>query len=410
MVRSTTLLLLIPLLALLFPSASYSQCSSNSINSGFAQCVDLQPSTFAWTYFSDNLTASIAYTDTALSTSGWVGWGINFDGNSMVGSNALIAFLEPNGTSTVLRYKLTSTVYDNASYPLDPVSSFDLQVLNMSTMISGTTFTILATLQFSSNQTTTVNQVYNRGPSVTNDVPAPHGTGQRNGMNTVDLSTGSVTASLPPHQQLKNTHGALAAVSWGVLLILGAMSARYLRPFADPAWFYIHIALQSLAYLLGVSAFGIGMKLADLSPGAIHYGHKNLGISITSLASLQMLALFLRPKKDHKFRLYWSIYHHTLGYTVIILGVINIFKGFNILTPPHKYKALYIAFIVVAACASLALEGVTWFHFFRQRREKQMQNNDAYALSSTGKANGAGGRLGTQPGIATAPPKWDNDV
>jgi hypothetical protein len=38
----------------------------------------------------------------------------------------------------------------------------------------------------------------------------------------------------------------------------------------------------------------------------------------------------LRPKKDHKYRLYRNVYHHSMGYTVIILVIINIFKGVDV--------------------------------------------------------------------------------
>lgn len=389
------------------------QCTGNNLLSGFSNCEDLQPSTFAWTYFEENSTASIAYSDTALSTSGWVGWGINFNGTSMVNSNALIAFNEPNGSSSVLRYKLTSAVYDDSSVPLNPVSSFDLEVLNMSTVISGTSFTIFATIQLPTGLTS-VNQVYNRGPSVSNDIPAPHGTGQLNGMRTIDLTTGSITASEAPHQKLKNIHGTLAAVSWGVILILGAMVSRYLRhfSFADPAWFYMHVFLQTSAYVLGVAAWAIGLRLGTLSPGVVYHAHRNVGISVFTLATVQMFALCMRPDKEHKFRMYWNIYHHGLGYTVIILGVINIFKGFNILQPAIKYKIVYISFLVLAACVSLGLEAAMWINFLNKRKEKKRQGSqqpDGYAMNGNGTSTINGSGAGSQS-PAAARPKSDSEV
>ncbi|KAK8959137.1 hypothetical protein KSP40_PGU020616 [Platanthera guangdongensis] len=51
------------------------------------------------------------------------------------------------------------------------------------------------------------------------------------------------------------------------------------------------------------------------------------------LATLQVFALLLRPNKNNKYRVYWNIYHHATGYSVIILSVVNIFKGFDILQP-----------------------------------------------------------------------------
>ncbi|KAI3809693.1 hypothetical protein L1987_19291 [Smallanthus sonchifolius] len=48
--------------------------------------------------------------------------------------------------------------------------------------------------------------------------------------------------SCPP---VAPTHGVLNAVSWGVLMPMGAM--------VDPAWFYIHVDCQIIAYGVGVA-------------------------------------------------------------------------------------------------------------------------------------------------------------
>ena len=51
----------------------------------------------------------------------------------------------------------------------------------------------------------------------------------------------------------------LNAVSWGILMPMGAMIARYVKVFkvANPAWFYMHIACQVTAYGVGVGV-GVG--------------------------------------------------------------------------------------------------------------------------------------------------------
>lgn len=70
--------------------------------------------------------------------------------------------------------------------------------------------------------------------------------------------------------------------------------------------------------------------------------------------------MLLRPQKDHKYRIYWNVYHHLTGYTVIILSVINIFKGFDILDPEKKWKRTYIGVIVTLAAIAVVLEAITW--------------------------------------------------
>jgi len=84
-------------------------------------------------------------------------------------------------------------------------------------------------------------------------------------------------------------HGILNAVSWGILLPIGAMAARYLRPFefADPAWFYLHVFCQITAYGGGTAGWVLGLKLQQVAH-PIKYKHRNLGIAIWALATFQV--------------------------------------------------------------------------------------------------------------------------
>ena len=70
--------------------------------------------------------------------------------------------------------------------------------------------------------------------------------------------------------------------------------------------------------------------------------------------------MLVRPQKDHKYRLYWNIYHHTTGYMVILLSIINIFKGFDILNPDKKWQRGYITIIVILSISAAILEVLTW--------------------------------------------------
>lgn len=75
---------------------------------------------------------------------------------------------------------------------------------------------------------------------------------------------------------------------------LGVIIARYLKVFksADPAWFYLHIACQTSAYVVGVAGWATGMKLG--SEASIHnYPHRNIGITLFCLGTLQVLHYFI---------------------------------------------------------------------------------------------------------------------
>lgn len=86
----------------------------------------------------------------------------------------------------------------------------------------------------------------------------------------------------------------------------------------------------------------------------------NYVLCLSFCACLKMFAMLLRPNKDHKFRFVWNIYHHGVGYSILILGIINVFKGLSILNPDHTYKTAYIAVIATLGGITLLLEAVTW--------------------------------------------------
>ena len=80
-----------------------------------------------------------------------------------------------------------------------------------------------------------------------------------------------------------------------------------------------------------------------------------------------MFALFLRPKKDHKYRKFWNAYHYAAEYSIIVMGIINIFKGFEILQPQQKWKIAYIAMITALGGIAIVLEVFTWIIVFRRK-------------------------------------------
>ncbi|KAF0908377.1 hypothetical protein E2562_025053 [Oryza meyeriana var. granulata] len=70
-------------------------------------------------------------------------------------------------------------------------------------------------------------------------------------------------------------------------------------PLPDPAWFDLHVAFQCSGYIIGA-------------------------VALFPLETLQVFALLMRPKKTVKVRFYWKLYHWSVGYTIVILSVINV--------------------------------------------------------------------------------------
>ncbi|CAN1288788.1 Cytochrome b561 and DOMON domain-containing protein At5g47530 [Linum perenne] len=207
------------------------------------------------------------------------------------------------------------------------------------------------------------------------------------GNNTADIAfrkTGTTTSSW--------VHGVLNAVSWGILLPLGAIIARYMKVFkaANPAWFYLHVACQLSAYIVGVAGWGTGLKLGSDSVGVEYNKHRNIGITLFCFGTLQMFALLLRPKPDHKYRLYWNMYHYAIGYATISLSIVNVYEGLDILDPAKKWKTAYTVIIIVLGAIALVLEAITWLIVIK--RKQAVNSADKYANGGANGANGHGHR------------------
>ncbi|TYG62563.1 hypothetical protein ES288_D07G241500v1 [Gossypium darwinii] len=146
-----------------------------------------------------------------------------------------------------------------------------------------------------------INQVWQVGPSVGTDgrlVPHVYVGNNLQSKGTLDLKSGQSSTSSGGDDRLKkkNIHGILNAVSWGILFPLGAMIARYIRTFesADPAWFYLHAFCQVSAYAIGVAGWGTGLKLGSESPGITYSTHRNIGIALFVLATVQVFLQLLK--------------------------------------------------------------------------------------------------------------------
>ncbi|KAK2648559.1 hypothetical protein Ddye_016048 [Dipteronia dyeriana] len=187
----------------------------------------------------------------------------------------------------------------------------------------------------------------------------------------------TTTASIDALQRRRNVHGVLNAVGWGILMPLGAMIARYLKLFksVNPAWFYIHVVCQCSAYVIGVAGWATGVKLGIDNPVTWSEGHKNVGMALFSLATLQMFSLGLRPGPDHKYRLHWTIYHRLMAYAIIGLIVFNILEGLSLLEPDTRLWLGMFYLLVAYGVMSIILEIITWSVYIHRKR-KNRKNSD----------------------------------
>ncbi|KAL0306017.1 UNVERIFIED_CONTAM: cytochrome and DOMON domain-containing protein [Sesamum radiatum] len=289
--------LIISVLFSLYIASHAQSCAKYNFASNqiFSSCNDLPylNSFLHWNYDQSAKTVKIAYRHTGVSSSRWVAWAINPSGQGMVGAQALVAFQKSDGTmraytAPVAGYQ-TQLQEGDLSFP----------VSDLSATYARNEIVIFATLKLD-GLNSTVNQVWQEGP-LSGDSPAMHPTSGPNvqSMGTVNLLSGETGAAAGAG----NSKTKKKNVPKGV-------------PFADPAWFYLHATCQTSAYIIGVAGWATGLRLGSQSAGVQYTSHR-------------VSALLLRPKKEHKYRFYWNIYHHLIGYSVIVLSIINIFKGFN---------------------------------------------------------------------------------
>ncbi|GMH12573.1 hypothetical protein Nepgr_014414 [Nepenthes gracilis] len=342
-------------------------------------------SLLAWTFYPHNGTLDLVFSGSFISPSGWVGWGINPTSAEMTGTRALIAFPDPNsGQLVLLPYILDPSVKLQRSpllsLPLDNhllSSSVVMYGGRMATIHNGASVQIYATLKLSPNKTK-IHHVWNRGLYVQGYSPTIHPTAisDLSSIATVDVLSGYTSKQHDTIRTLKGVHGVINAISWGILLPIGTLISRYLRHARSlgPSWFYAHAIIQLIGFFLGTVGFGIGIRLGELSPGKVYALHRKLGFIAFSMGSLQTLALLFRPKTTHKYRKYWKSYHHFVGYGCMVLGVVNVFQGFEVMGESRSYaKLAYCLCLSSLIGICIALEVNSWVVFCRKAEEDKLR-------------------------------------
>ncbi|GMY31699.1 cytochrome b561 and DOMON domain-containing protein At5g47530 [Fagus crenata] len=251
----------------------------------------------------------------------------------MIGSQSFVACPRSDGslaayTSPITSYE-TSLQEGNLSFP----------VYDVSATYENNSVTIFATLELPSN-TTTVNHVWQEGP-ISGDLPSIHGSSGDKVMSfgTVDFLSGKIeTIKGGKGMALKNVHGVLCAVSWGIMMPIGVMIARYMKLLngADPAWFYIHVTCQSLG---GELECILVLNLQEFS--------------IRVIDALVLQCFVLQQ-----------------------LSIWNVFKGIGILEPGKKWKEGYMSFIIALACLALIFEVIKWYSVLRRRKNESQKTLD----------------------------------
>lgn len=160
----------------------------------------------------------------------------------------------------------------------------------------------------------------------------------------------------------------------GILIRLGSFRGLWL----------VHGLFQTLAYLIYIAAFGIGVWLAINMPGdLLSNSHPIIGIVLLVLLFFQPFLGVLHHVmfKKHSRRVIWSYGHIWLGRIGITLGIINGGLGLRLARMTGMgapTDGQIIAYGVVAGVMWLAYVASAVFGEIKRRRQRSYASPPAY--------------------------------
>ncbi|XP_065876272.1 cytochrome b561 and DOMON domain-containing protein At3g07570 [Euphorbia lathyris] len=280
---------------------------------------------------------------------------IGFSNNGfMVGSSAMVGWISSDDNIPVIKqYLLTGQT------PAQVIP--DSGNLNVTySMITSQSSRIYLAFQLTTDLPSP-RLIYSRGQSgILPSAPSYRLTQHRDEVSTVlNYNTGTTSKEdVGRNSGLRKSHGALNMISWGALMIIGGIIARYGKDW-DPIWFYAHTGIQSLAFLLGTIGVIIGFVLEDRIHANVST-HKGLGIFILVLGCLQVMAFLARPEKSSKLRTYWNWYHYSVGRTLMAFAIGNVFYGIHLGEKGSGWNVGYGILLAIFFLISVILEIRFW--------------------------------------------------
>jgi hypothetical protein len=166
-------------------------------------------------------------------------------------------------------------------------------------------------------------------------------------------------------------HGSLMLVSWGFLLPLGVITARFFRHRPNALWFKMHRALQIVGLCIALAGWSIALKNFSVlgsgggtgsSEDKKAYAHACCGTTAMCLGLLQPLNALFRPHspaeggEKAKPRFLWEILHKSMGYIATVLALVTIGLGTRIAAEyENQFLAGFIAALVVLVVVAFVM-------------------------------------------------------
>ncbi|CAO2182059.1 unnamed protein product [Urochloa humidicola] len=322
-------------------------------------CLDAWPSQGFVVRYGKSGSGTWSFVLSAPDAGGYVAVGFSPDG-AMVGSSAVAGWTTTaggggGGAGVAKQYRLGGT--SASSCPPDQGS---LSLLPGTTLLASQSSRLYLAFQFTSTQPPPPYLIYAVGPSgaqLSNNYLVRH---KSYASAAVNYATGvsSSAGGGSSASDTKKWHGAMAGIGWGVLMPVGVAVARYFRSH-DPFWFYAHVSVQGVGFVLGAAGVAAGFKLGDDAVAGAD-SHQAVGVAVLVMGCLQVLAFLARPGKGSKVRRYWNWYHHYVGRAAVACAVANVFVGLSIAHEEAAAAAFYGVFLGVCVVAAAVLEVRLW--------------------------------------------------
>lgn len=210
--------------------------------------------------------------------------------------------------------------------------------------------------------------IYARGDDGEFDL-RQHSMGRMRGGQLIDFSSGESTMlAKRPGEVVLMLHLGFMSIAWGALIPAGVIIAKRFGALA--AWFKWHRGLQMLGWLLQAVGFTMALLYGEEHSEHFHGLHAWLGLFVVTIGTLQPVNGLLRPHKPAEgeetssARAAWELVHKGLGWTAVILGVLNMIVGCLLLVMKDYDAATVGSGIAFAAICLLAPAGTFVYSFF----------------------------------------------
>ncbi|XP_042404325.1 cytochrome b561 and DOMON domain-containing protein At3g07570-like [Zingiber officinale] len=278
----------------------------------------------------------------------YISIGFSSNGN-MDGSSAMAGWTTSTGGSGIAKQYYLG----GKSSSQCPPDQGNLQLVPNKTVVVSQSSQLYLAFQIAASQPKS-HLIYAVGPQGT--VPSSSyylPTHQSQTSTSINYATG-VATSAGSGFSTKRWHGLLTILGWGLLMPVGIIMARYFKHY-DPIWFYSHISIQGVGFVLGLAGIIAGFSLDDNGVSNVDT-HKAIGYCILVGGILQVMAFLIRPDKSSKIRRYWNWYHHYVGRGAIVLAVANIFLGISIAHESGSWTVAYVICLIILVICNIVLE------------------------------------------------------